>query len=121
MGANPVSPARSSPGLRDRQPGTPGFSHYPADRQRPCFEQLLGEALVTTYSKGQATCEWRPKKGARHEALDARVYAFGALRALVSMGLVLDAEAQRIAVRVAQLRDPALVSRVVRSRWIMDT
>ena len=44
--------------------------------------------LVTTYSKGQPVREWRPKKGTRHEALDARVYAYAALRALVSMGLV---------------------------------
>lgn len=44
---------------------------------------------MTTYSKGQPVREWRPKKGVRHEILDARVYAFGALRALVSVGLVL--------------------------------
>lgn len=72
--------------LRNAQPGTPGFSHFPADRQRPYFEQLLGEALVTMYSEGQPVREWRPKKGVRHEALDARVYAFGALRALVFDG-----------------------------------
>jgi phage terminase large subunit GpA-like protein len=32
----------------------------------------------------------------RQEALDARVYAYAALRALVSMGLSLDNEADRI-------------------------
>lgn len=79
--------------LRNAQPGTPGFSHFPADRQQPYFEQFLGEALMTTYSKGQPIREWRPKKGIRHEAVDARVYAHAALRALVSIGLVLDAEA----------------------------
>jgi phage terminase large subunit GpA-like protein len=82
--------------LRIAQPSTPGYSHFPADRQQPYFEQLLGEALVTTYSKGQPVRDWRPKKGVRHEALDARVYAYAALRALVSMGLVLDAEADRL-------------------------
>jgi phage terminase large subunit GpA-like protein len=81
--------------LRNAQPGTPGFSNFPADRQQPYFEQLLGEALVTTYSKGQHVREWRPKKGVRHAALDARVYVFGALPALVSMGLVLDIDNRR--------------------------
>jgi phage terminase large subunit GpA-like protein len=76
--------------FRSAQPATPGYSHFPADRQQPYFEQLLGEALVTTYSKGQPVREWRPKKGVRHDALDARVYAYAALRALVSMGLVLN-------------------------------
>ncbi len=46
--------------LRNAQPGTPGFSHFPADRQQPYFEQPLGEALVTTYSKGQPLREWGP-------------------------------------------------------------
>jgi phage terminase large subunit GpA-like protein len=104
--------------MRNAQPGTPGFSHFPADRPQPYFEQLLGEALVTTYSKGQPVREWRPKKGIRHEALDTRVYAFGALRALVSMGLVLDAEAGRIGARTALSREPARIPRVVQSRWI---
>ena len=106
--------------LRNAQPGTPGFSHFPADRQQPYFEQLLGKALVTTYSKGQPVREWRPKKGVRHEALDARVYAFGALRALVSMALVLDSEADRIGAQTAHLRDPARIPRVIRSRWISE-
>jgi len=56
----------------------------------------LGEVLVTTYAKGQPKREWRPKPGVRQEALDARVYAYAALRTLVSMGLSLDNEADRI-------------------------
>ena len=43
--------------LRNAQPATPGYSHFPADRQQPYFEQLLGEALVTTYSKGRPVRE----------------------------------------------------------------
>jgi phage terminase large subunit GpA-like protein len=65
-------------------------SPFATDRQQSYLEQLLGEVLVTTYSKGQPVREWRPKKSVRDEALDARVYAYAALRALVSMGLVLD-------------------------------
>jgi phage terminase large subunit GpA-like protein len=76
--------------LRNAQTATPGYSNFPADRQQAYYEQLLGEALVTKYSKGQPVREWRPKKGFRHEALDARVYAYAALRALASMGLVLE-------------------------------
>ena len=107
--------------LRNSQPGTPGSSHFPGDRQQPYFEQLLGEVLVTTYSKGQPVREWRPKKGVRHEALDARVYAYAALRALVSMGLVLDAEADRLAAQGAPPGEqrPTL-PRVSRSRWMVD-
>jgi phage terminase large subunit GpA-like protein len=52
--------------------------------------------LVTTYAKGQPKREWRPKPGVRQEALDARVYAYASLRALISMGLSLDNEADRI-------------------------
>ena len=72
-----------------------------------------------TYSKGQPVREWRPKKGVRHEALDARVYAYAALRALVSMGLALDTEADRIAAHdapVVEQRPP--LPRVSRSQWM---
>ena len=76
---------------------------------------------MTTYSKGQPLREWRPKKGVRHEALDARVYAYAALRALVSMGLVVDAEADRLSRQDAPdgERRPTL-PRVSRSRWMVD-
>ena len=57
--------------LRNPTPGTPGYSHFPADREEAYFEQLLGEVLVTTYAKGQPKREWRPKPGVRQEALDA--------------------------------------------------
>jgi phage terminase large subunit GpA-like protein len=105
--------------LRNAQLGTPGFSHFPAGRQQPHFEQLLGEALVTTYSKGQPVRQWHPKRGVRHEALDARVYDFGALRALVSMGLVLDAEADPVAATGAPAGEqrPAL-ARIRHSHWM---
>lgn len=65
--------------------------------------------------------EWRPKKGVRHEALDARVYAYAALRALVSMGLVLDAEADRASAQGRPVREEMPTgARVNRSRWMMD-
>ena len=110
--------------LRNNQPGTPGYSHFPLEREQPYFEQLLGEVLVTTYSKGQPVREWRPKKAVRHEALDARVYAYDALRALVSMGLRLDAEAERIAALrptpsgERKSPEPAPTRKVLRSNWM---
>ena len=76
---------------------------------------------MTTYSKGQPVREWRPKKGVRHEALDARVYAYAALRALTSMGMVLDAESDRISAQRADVCEtPPIPSRVIRSHWMMD-
>ena len=107
--------------LRNAHPGTPGYSHFPAERQEPNLEQLLGEVLVTTYSKGQPVREWRPKKGVRHEALDARVYAYAALRALVSLGMVLDAEADRLVAQDAPVCEaPPRQPRVGSSQWMAD-
>jgi phage terminase large subunit GpA-like protein len=96
-----------------------GILSLPADRDQTYFEQLLGEALVTTYSKGQPVREWRPKKGVRHEALDARVYAYAALRALVSMGLSVEVEAERLETVVTNTHAPG-TDRVARSRWMQD-
>ena len=105
--------------LRNAQAGTPDYSHFPVEREQTYFEQLLGEVLVTTYSKGQPVREWRPKKGVRHEALDARVYAYAALRALVSMGLVLDAEADRVPALGATVRETGPTPpRVSHSQWM---
>jgi phage terminase large subunit GpA-like protein len=110
--------------LKIEQP-SPGYSHFPAERPAGWFEQLLSETLVTTYSKGVPVREWRPKKGVRTEALDARVYAYSALCGLVSMGLRVDAEGERIAVlRPARDGGAARVSEskpartVLRSHWL---
>ncbi len=104
--------------LRNATPGTPGYSHFPADREEAYFEQLLGEVLVTTYAKGQPKREWRPKPGVRQEALDARVYAYAALRALVSMGLSLDNEADRIL--AANRPRPVPEDDTDRAKWLGD-
>jgi phage terminase large subunit GpA-like protein len=76
----------------------------------------LGEVLVTTYAKGQPKREWRPKPGVRQEALDARVYAYAALRALISMGLSLDNEADRLL--ATNRPHPAEDDDPNRSRWL---
>ncbi|MCW5982458.1 MAG: phage terminase large subunit family protein [Bryobacteraceae bacterium] len=114
--------------LKIEQAG-PGYSHFPRERTAGWFEQLLAETLVTTYSRGVPVREWRKKKGVRSEALDARVYAYAALCGLVSMGLRLDAEAERIeALRpepgsVAgkpNIPSPPPGRRVLRSNWIQS-
>jgi phage terminase large subunit GpA-like protein len=110
--------------LKIEQP-SPGFSHFPAERPVGWFEQLLSETLVTTYSKGVPVREWRPKKGVRTEALDARVYGYAALCGLVSMGLRVDAEADRVAALrpatnagVSPTAAPRPARSVLRSHWL---
>jgi phage terminase large subunit GpA-like protein len=106
--------------LKNPTPGTAGYSHFPADRSESYFEQLLGEVLVTTYSRGQPKREWRPKPGVRHEALDARVYAYAALRALISMGLSLDNEADRIVALTSSADKPQPAAEPQARRWLGD-
>jgi phage terminase large subunit GpA-like protein len=109
--------------LKIEQPG-PGYSHFPKERDQEWFEQLLSETLVTTYSRGTPVREWRRKKGARAEVLDARVYAYAALCGLVSMGFRLDAEAERIeALRPMSGAEQKSTNtgperKVLRSRWM---
>ena len=50
--------------LRSARPGKPLSSHFPAYRQQTYFEQLLGEALITTYGKGPEDMSW--DDAARH-------------------------------------------------------
>jgi len=107
--------------LKIEQPG-PGYAHFPLERNEEWFEQLLSEVLVTSYARGVPVREWRRKKGVRGEVLDARTYAYAALCGLVSMGLRLDAEADRIAaLRLAaasEAKPAAPVRKVLRSRWL---
>ena len=59
----------------------PGYCHFPLERDLEYFEQLTAEKRVTRYHKGFAIKEWQ-KTRPRNEALDARVYAYAALRIL---------------------------------------
>jgi phage terminase large subunit GpA-like protein len=107
--------------LKIEQPG-PGHCHFPRERGEEYFEQLLSEVLVTSYARGVPVREWRRKKGVRGEALDARTYSYAALCGLVSMGLRLDAEADRIAALGPAQEEPktpvAPARKVLRSRWL---
>ncbi|MGQ9686259.1 MAG: phage terminase large subunit family protein, partial [Thiobacillaceae bacterium] len=112
--------------LKIEQAG-PGYAHFPAERGEEWFEQLLSEVLVTSYARGVPVREWRRKKGMRGEVLDARIYAYAALCGLVSMGLRLDAEADRMAALAPAAEGeekaamPAAVAparKLLRSRWL---
>ena len=105
--------------VRNAQHGMLGYSQFDAGREQAYFEQLPGEALVTTRSKGRPILEGRPKKGLRHASPDARVYAHAAPPAHVSMGLVRDPETDRIAAQDGPVPDKRLAAaRVTQSRWM---
>ena len=82
--------------LRLEIPG-PGFFHFPIDRDAEYFRQLCSEYVVTRYHKGRPIREWRKQPSARNEALDTRVYAMAALQGLISMGLMLNRDAAKMA------------------------
>ena len=100
--------------LKIAEPG-PGYCHFPADRREAWFEQLLSEILTTKYLKGKPRREWRRKPGLRAEGLDARNYAYAALQALLSLGVNLDGEADRIAELDAPKPSAPMVTR---SKWM---
>jgi len=61
----------------------PGFQHFPEGRPDNYFEQLTSEKLLLEYKNGRAIKYWKQQKGHANEALDARVYAYAALRGLM--------------------------------------
>ncbi len=109
--------------LRIEEAG-PGYCHFPTERTEAWFEQLLSETLTTTYSRGVPVREWKQKRGVRTEVLDARVYAYAALCGLVSMGLRLDAEVDRVeamrpaADTIAPQGEAKPTRTVLRSKWL---
>lgn len=109
--------------LRIASPG-PGYCHFPDDRDEVYFAQLTAEKVVTKYVKGIPRREWRKVADhARNEAWDCRVYAVCALTGLLSMGVDLDREAERLdalAVSIQTKAPPpaAFRGRNVRSRGV---
>ena len=82
--------------LKIIDPG-PGYCHFPSDRDAEWFRQLTAERISTRYHRGRAIREWKKRDGDRNEALDNRVYAMAALHGLVSMGLNLNKDADKLA------------------------
>jgi phage terminase large subunit GpA-like protein len=69
---------------------SPGYMHYPADRDINYFAQLLAERSVLKTISGKSFRVWEALPGRANEALDMRVYAYAALCGLLNAGLKLN-------------------------------
>lgn len=76
----------------------PGYMHFPVDRDINYFAQLTSERLIVKVSNGQRYRVWDLPPGRANEALDCRVYAYGALCGLFHLGLKLNQRADEVAV-----------------------
>jgi phage terminase large subunit GpA-like protein len=75
----------------------PGCIHFPTMVDLPFFEQMKSEYLKTEYPRGRPERSWERRKGRAPEAWDCAVYALAAIHGLVSNGISLDMEAERVA------------------------
>ncbi len=75
----------------------PGYMHFPADRDRNYYAQLVAERIAVREVAGHRFYVWELPPGRANEALDCRVYAFAALAALQHFGLRLNVFTQRAA------------------------
>lgn len=82
--------------LHVEEPG-PGYMHFPVDRDANYFAQLLAERSVAKEQAGQRFRVWEQIPGRANEALDCRVYAYGALCGLMHFGLRLNARVDAVA------------------------
>ncbi|SNX74489.1 transposase IS166 family protein [Cereibacter ovatus] len=95
----------------------PGAIHFPRRLDADYFRQLTAERVVTRFERGRPIRSWQPKRdGERNEALDTFVYAHAALHGLISMGLRLNEEVERVG--PAQTRTDAAAAGVIRSAWM---
>jgi len=110
--------------LRLTEPG-PGAIHFPRRLDAEYFRQLTAERVVTRFDRGRPIRSWQPKRdGERNEALDTFIYANAALQGLVTMGLRLNEEADRIA-RAGRHSGsavagsgPSALPPIIKSRWV---
>lgn len=110
--------------LRLTEPG-PGAIHFPRRLDAEYFRQLTAERVVTRFDRGRPVRSWQPKRdGERNEALDTFIYANAALQGLVTMGLRLNEEADRIA-RAGRHSGssvagsgPSALPPIIKSRWV---
>lgn len=75
-----------------------GYMHFPVDRDINYFAQLVSERSVVKFSNGQKHRVWELTPGRANEALDTRVYAYGALCGLLHFGLKLNVRAADVAI-----------------------
>lgn len=99
--------------LHIETPG-PGYMHFPVDRDINYFAQLTAERVLVKVSNGQRYRVWDLPPGRANEALDIRVYAYGALCGLFHLGLKLNQRAEEVAATVlpdaVTLAEPARVT-----------
>ena len=76
---------------------SPGYMHFPADRDINYFAQLLAERSVLKTIAGKSFRVWEPLPGRANEALDMRCYAYAALCGLLNAGLKLNQRADAVA------------------------
>ncbi|MBC8729429.1 phage terminase large subunit family protein [Paraburkholderia sp. UCT2] len=74
----------------------PGYMHFPADRDIGYYAQLTAERIVIKESGGRRYRVWELPPGRANEALDCRVYAYGALCGLLFFGLQLNRRADAV-------------------------
>ncbi len=74
----------------------PGYMHFPADRDIGYYAQLTAERLVVREQGGRRYRIWELPPGRANEALDCRVYGFGALCGLLHFGLQLNRRADAV-------------------------
>ncbi len=90
----------------------PGYMHFPAERDINYYAQLTAERIVVKESGGRRYRVWELPRGKANEALDCRVYAYGALCGLLHFGLQLNRRAEAVKVwdgpgRSSQADQPA--------------
>lgn len=88
--------------LHISEPG-PGYMHFPVDRDLAYYSQLTSEKSIKKSVGGVHFRVWELPGGKANEALDTRVYAYGALCGLNHLGLQLN---KRVA---STARPPAAV------------
>jgi phage terminase large subunit GpA-like protein len=100
----------------------PGQIHFPAAPwcNLEYFRQFTSEFLKTEYRRGRPERAWIRKPGRLAEAWDCGVYAYVALCALVSHGIVVDAEVDRLEAmrRADKPAEPAPAYQVYRSKFV---
>jgi phage terminase large subunit GpA-like protein len=74
----------------------PGYMHYPVDRDIGYFSQLTSERSIVKRQNGMIYRVWELSPGRANEALDCRVYAYGALCGLMHFGLKLNRRADHV-------------------------
>lgn len=80
----------------------PGYMHFPSDRDVNYFAQMTSERSVRKTSGGQHYRVWELPPGRANEALDCRVYAYGALCGLIHLGLKLNKRVDEVTSTIAE-------------------